>query len=216
MLPDNSVQDFPSSHIWLICPRNRAQDSCLIIPVMTDYAAFLKEALAEKIITKWLQECDTLKEGSQRAVAFVMRWNGCRQTYKSSWEVLTLVCFIQLMLAVSTLDSCIIRTKGPLLRAVAALEMELRRDVVWNDSLLVGGKPWSCHGISVSNQSLSLHVSFQPELRLSDVSGWPLWLMDTVNQMLWNPSQWKQRYLAQKGWMQIKPATQMTIPVLNK
>lgn len=199
MLPDSSVQDFPSSHIWLICSRNRAQDSCLIIPVRTDYAAFLKEALAEKIIAKWLQECDILKEGSQRAVAFVMRWNGCRQTYRSFWEVLTLVCFIQLMLPVSTLDSCIVRTKGPLLRAAAALETELRRDVVWNDSLLVGGKPWSCPGISVSNQSLSLHVSFQPDLRLSDVSGWPLWRMDTVNQTLWNPSQWNQRYLAQKG-----------------
>lgn len=175
-----------------------------------------KEARAE-IIIKWLQEHDTLKEGPQSAVAFVMRWNGCRQTYKSFWEVLTSVSFVQVMLPVSALDSCIISTKGPLLR----------------DSCSAGEGAWKgCHlqltafsmvrrlgaamGVSVSNQSFpSCQFPAWPQVKWCD--GMTLMsLTDTVTQMLWNPSQWNQRYLAQKGWMQIKPVTQKTAPGRDK
>lgn len=81
---------------------------------------------------------------------------------------------------------------------------------------LVARGPAAALGVSVSNQSLFPRVSFQPDFRLSDMSGCPVWVLGIVSQMLWNPLQWNQRYLAPKGWMWIKPITQMIALGLNK
>ena len=115
-----------------------------------------------------------------------------------------ILCFIQVMLPVSALDNCIIRAESPLPRGRGRTGDGAWRDIVLDDSLLGGGESQGCSDISDSSQSLSLHVGFQPDLRSSHVSGWPFWLKDTVNQMLRNPTQWNQRYLTQKGWMQNK------------
>lgn len=78
------------------------------------------------------------------------------------------------MLPVSALDNCIIRTESPLLRGRGRTGDGAPRGIVCDDSLLDGGKTRSCRDVSDSNQSLSLHVGFQPDLRLSHVSGWLL------------------------------------------
>lgn len=151
----------------------------------TDYAApfSFERSPAENIIRKWLRECDTMKEGPQRAVAPVMRWQLSTnlQIFLGHSDILY---FLQVMLPVSALDNCIIRTESPLLRGRGRTGDGAPRGIVCDDNLLDGGKTRSCRDVSDSNQSLSLHVGFQPDLRLSHVSGWLLWLKDTVNQML--------------------------------
>lgn len=215
----NPGQDFPSSHIWLICSVNRTWDSCLTLPVQTDYVASCKNTLAEKIITKWLKGHDTWKEDSPRAVAFIMRWNGCWLTYKSFWKVLTSDCFIQGVLPVSTHDSCTIRTRGcPLGDSCGARHGAGEGSRPQLMAFVMVGRVGPAMGLSVNNHSLFLPASFQawPQVkwcvRMALMS-----LMDTFNEMLWSNSQWNQKYLDQKGgWMQIKPITQMTALGCNK
>lgn len=174
MSPDNSVQNFLPSHIWLICSRRRAQDSCLIIPVMTECAASFERSPGREYHQKmtlkvWHNErrpsegggtCNEMKQLSTNLQIFSGRSD--------------ILCFIQVMLPVSALDNCIIRAASPLLRGRGRTGDGAWRDIVRDDSLLGGGETRSCRDISDSSRSLSLHVGFQPDLRSSRVSGWAL------------------------------------------
>lgn len=96
--------------IWLIASRNRTGSHAWLIPVPIDYTGFLYRGPGRRDHHKMISHGDTLKENSPRPRAFVMRW----KAYKSFREILTPVSFISVALAVSVLDSHMIRRKGPL------------------------------------------------------------------------------------------------------
>lgn len=169
MSPANKAQDFPSSHIWLICSWNRTGTH----PCSDRLQGFLQKK-------PW-------QRSSQNDFKSVTHW---KRTHWGLWhlqwdemvvEKLTNLFgkfwhwFVSLDdAACHHLDSCIIRTKVSLLRdscstgtvAPSAVIWSWQPSWWWEDLEL----PWASHSVT----SLSIHVSFQPNLRLRDVSVWPL------------------------------------------
>lgn len=116
MSPDNSVQNFLPSHIWLIYSRRRAQDSCLIIPVTTDCAASFERSPGREYHQKMtLRVWHNERRPSEGGGTFneMKQLSTNLQIFSGRSEIL---CFIQVMLPVSALDNCIIRAESPLLR----------------------------------------------------------------------------------------------------